>query len=447
MRTQKWDTHEATGPWIPLASAPVAELPRRLRDRLPAPGSAAEIPARRADRRRRARRRSRRSRTTRRRTASAAPGRSATSWRPGRSCSSRARHLHRHRLGRAGRRRRRPTACRGPSTTASFGVDVHVAPSLAGSPLSFRAVALPGDPFVGVRAPAPPGGQAEVRCALTARSSPTARSPARSSCRTGSAPTVPELVFPRPGAWTCVARGTAEGQDENFDTTVFATPWSGAADVRGAQRLPAPHRHDPRPRSKRPRFTFIGRVAGRGEGRPRHRDAVPRHRLPRQAASSSARSDLARALRRQADADHDAPPAPGGLLPRPLRVLRGRTSSAERRPEPDAAAGAADRVQFVRRAGSRSARATALPPGSRRPRSWTGTRRRRPEEAVLAALGGPTRPAALVCDLRAARRAHDATIVFPLAAELGYTVGVALSQPDLRVVERDEEPVDGSACP
>jgi hypothetical protein len=44
----------------------------------------------------------------------------------------------------------------GPTTNASFGVDVHVAPQLVGQPLAFRAKPLPGDPFVGIRAADPP---------------------------------------------------------------------------------------------------------------------------------------------------------------------------------------------------------------------------------------------------------------------------------------------------
>jgi hypothetical protein len=142
----------------------------------------------------------------------------------------------------------------GESNTGSFAVDVHVAPSLVGSPLSFRAVALPGAPFVGVRAPAPPGGQAEVRCALDA----TVQGDGSVTGRrlTGSGPSVPEFVFPRPGAWTCVARGTAEGSDDNLDTTVFGTPWSSPLtfDVRSDFRRRVGRIS--KPRSKRPRFSF-----------------------------------------------------------------------------------------------------------------------------------------------------------------------------------------------
>lgn len=146
----------------------------------------------------------------------------------------------------------------GPTTTASFSVAVTVAPSVAGEPLSFRAAALPGDPFVGVQAPEPPGGQADVRCALDATVQPDGSVAGREIVPGGdfSHPTVAEVVFTRPGVWTCVARGTAEGLDDNLDTAVFATPWSAplAVEVRSdfRRRTGAIRRA----RSKRPRFTF-----------------------------------------------------------------------------------------------------------------------------------------------------------------------------------------------
>jgi hypothetical protein len=162
--------------------------------------------------------------------------------------------------------------CRsGPSTAAAFGVDVHVAPVLAGDPLSFRAVAVPGNPFVGVQAPEPPGGEADIRCALNGTVQPDG-SVAGSVVVPDtdfSHATVPEFVFPRPGVWTCVARGTAEGRDDNLDTAVFATPWSGplAIDVRSdfRRRTGAISR----PRAKRPRFSFAAEwpdVAAGGRG-------------------------------------------------------------------------------------------------------------------------------------------------------------------------------------
>jgi hypothetical protein len=144
----------------------------------------------------------------------------------------------------------------GPSTTGSFSVGVRVTPVLAGTPLTFRASPLAGDPFVGVQvAAAPPGGQADVRCALDGALQPD-------GSITGAAivpdpasthPSVVESVFTRPGAWACFARGAAEGRDDNNETTLFSTPWSGP--------LAVEVRTDFRRRT--------GSVARRSAGRPR----------------------------------------------------------------------------------------------------------------------------------------------------------------------------------
>ena len=154
------------------------------------------------------------------------------------------------------------------ATTASFRVDVHVAPVLAGEPMIFRASPLAGDPFVGVRAPVPPGGDPDVRCALNGAVQPD-------GSISGSAvvpdsdfahPTVPEGIFPRPGAWKCVARGVAEGRDENLDTAIFGTPWSAPlpVDVRSdfRRRLGTVSRRA----AKRPRFTFKAEWPGAAKG-------------------------------------------------------------------------------------------------------------------------------------------------------------------------------------
>jgi hypothetical protein len=145
----------------------------------------------------------------------------------------------------------------GQSSTGSFSVDVHTAPAVVGEPLSFRADPLPGDPFVGVRAPVPPGGEADVRCALNGIVKPD-------GSVTGSLvvpdtdfshATLIEDVFPRPGTYKCVARGTAEGVDDSFDTVTFGTPWSV-------------------PRAVVVRTDFrrkLGKVAKRGAKRPRFR--------------------------------------------------------------------------------------------------------------------------------------------------------------------------------
>ncbi len=135
----------------------------------------------------------------------------------------------------------------GPSRSGSFGVDVHVIPVLVGEPLSFRVAPLPGDPFVGVQAAAPPGGQADVQCTLGTLVVPDPSFPH---------PAAIEDVFTRPGQWSCMARGVAEGRDDDHDIVNFATPWSAPllVDVRSDFRRAAGSIS--RPRSSRPRFTF-----------------------------------------------------------------------------------------------------------------------------------------------------------------------------------------------
>jgi hypothetical protein len=148
----------------------------------------------------------------------------------------------------------------GETTTASFSVVTRVAPSVAGEPLSFRADPLPFGAFAGVQAPDPPGGRSEVRCALDAGVQPDG------SVKGALVAPDPELelvhgmvsesAFTRPGAWTCVARGVAEGRDAEFERTDFGTPWSAPLtfDVRSDfRRKRGVISH---PRAKRVQFTF-----------------------------------------------------------------------------------------------------------------------------------------------------------------------------------------------
>jgi hypothetical protein len=132
----------------------------------------------------------------------------------------------------------------GPSTAASFTVTTHVAPLVVGDLVRFRLKPLAGDPFMGVRGPDPPGGRGELRCALdgTVQSDGSVAGSVIVPGPGGSTNELSESAFPRPGAWSCVARGTAEGRDDNSDTTVFATPWSAPVGVEvlsDFRRLPA----------------------------------------------------------------------------------------------------------------------------------------------------------------------------------------------------------------
>jgi hypothetical protein len=154
-------------------------------------------------------------------------------------------------------------------STGSFTVTGQVAPSLVGTPLSFRAAPLPGDPFVGVQAPAPPGGEADVRCARDAvvqtDGSVTGTMVVPEADLVPKA-TVEESHFPRPGAWTCVARGSAEGQDDGFRTVMYGTPWSSpiAFEVRSDFRRRTGRLA--RLRAKRPRFTFTAEWPAEANG-------------------------------------------------------------------------------------------------------------------------------------------------------------------------------------
>jgi hypothetical protein len=67
---------------------------------------------------------------------------------------------------------------------------------------------------------------------------------------------VPEDAFPRPGVWTCVARGTAEGVDEGFSRTVFGGSWSAPLAIEVRSDFRRKSGRISRTRAKRPRFTF-----------------------------------------------------------------------------------------------------------------------------------------------------------------------------------------------
>jgi hypothetical protein len=158
-----------------------------------------------------------------------------------------------------------PNACQsGPETatsSGSFTVDVPVSPAVVGHPLSFRAKPLAPSLFSGVQTPAPPGGEADTRCArdATIRSdgSVTGRLLAPPASNGGLSAQVGEQDFVRPGAWTCVARGSARGADANFNDVFFNTPWSAPLrfDVRSDFRRKQGRIF--KPRSSRPVLRFV----------------------------------------------------------------------------------------------------------------------------------------------------------------------------------------------
>jgi hypothetical protein len=127
----------------------------------------------------------------------------------------------------------------GPTTTASFTVDVHVTPERVGNPV------------VGVRAARPPGGFADHSCAVDATINQDGSVTGRTIVPQGEPPQETVTDFPEPGVWTCVSRGVAEGVNEHFERTFHATPWS------------APLRFEVRSDFRRARSTIIRPRASR----------------------------------------------------------------------------------------------------------------------------------------------------------------------------------------
>jgi hypothetical protein len=157
----------------------------------------------------------------------------------------------------------------GASTTGAFSVDVHVAPALVGAPQSYRVTPLAGSPFVGVQAAvAPPGGDPDVRCALngTVAADGSVTGPIVVPDVRFSHPSVAERVFPQPGAWACVARGTVEGLDDNRDSAVFATPWSAPLNVDVRSDFRRRTGTVSNSRAKHPRITFVAEWPGYAGG-------------------------------------------------------------------------------------------------------------------------------------------------------------------------------------
>jgi hypothetical protein len=259
VRAQKWDTHEETGPWIPLAQAPALnflggyEIGYRLQES-PAQYERQHVALQ----------------------VTGVPDGAPTQ--PGNAtpfCVTRAGtvgeitpvapELQFEGLGSygvkvsIGEETGDDDDClSGPSSSGTFSVDVHVAPTLVGGALYLRRDrALPGDPFVGVRAANPPGGAADIQCMLG--STPLYTDPAETH------PEVPEFVFPRPGTWSCAARGVADGRD-GLETVTFGTPFSAPIrfDVLSVFRY-----RDlkiAKARTRRPRLRFLAEFPAEARG-------------------------------------------------------------------------------------------------------------------------------------------------------------------------------------
>jgi hypothetical protein len=145
----------------------------------------------------------------------------------------------------------------GVSNTGTFTVPTTVAPELVGRPFSFRAKPPAGNAFVGVRAADPPGGVGDVRCTLGKATVPDPRD---------SETSVAEDDFPRPGAWSCAARGLADGLDENFDDAEFFTPFSAPIPVEVRSDFRRRLGKVAKPTARRPRFTFKAEWPGLSKG-------------------------------------------------------------------------------------------------------------------------------------------------------------------------------------
>jgi hypothetical protein len=144
----------------------------------------------------------------------------------------------------------------GPTTAASFTVDVRVAPERVGDPFAFRATPLPGSQFVGVRAAPPPGGFADHSCALDATINPDGSVAGRTVVPEDEPPRETVTSFPEPGLWTCVGRGVVEGVDESFQSTFFGTPWSAPLRFEVHSDFRRVQTRIERPRSLRPVFAI-----------------------------------------------------------------------------------------------------------------------------------------------------------------------------------------------
>ena len=119
-----------------------------------------------------------------------------------------------------------------------------------------------------MQAAAPPGGEPDVRCALDGAIQPDGSVAGAVTVPDPSFahPSVAERIFSRPGTWTCVARGVAEGLDDNLDRATFGTPWSGplSFDVRSDFRRRTGT--ITRPRARTPRFTFVAEWPAQAAG-------------------------------------------------------------------------------------------------------------------------------------------------------------------------------------
>jgi hypothetical protein len=143
-------------------------------------------------------------------------------------------------------------------TTVSFNVSVGVEPQLVGKPLSVRAKPLRGDPFIGVKAASPPGGESQVACARDAKiaADGSVSGKIKAPGPDDSDQQLPERAFTRPGNWTCVARGLAPDLDSTSSDKPYPTPWSAPLRFAVHSDFLRQQGRISSPRSRRPKITF-----------------------------------------------------------------------------------------------------------------------------------------------------------------------------------------------
>ncbi len=146
------------------------------------------------------------------------------------------------------------------TSTGSFFADGSVAPAAVGGPLVYRDKPLKGaNAFAGVRAPIPPGGDGDTRCARDAKvnadGSVSGKLMAPQAISIPLAQ-IPEDAFKRPGDWTCVSRGSIEGRNDALDDLIFATPWSAPLHVDVRSDFRRAHGVLSKPHSSHPVLTF-----------------------------------------------------------------------------------------------------------------------------------------------------------------------------------------------
>ncbi len=131
-------------------------------------------------------------------------------------------------------RRSGPGDCSGPSSTGSFSTNIQVTPTIFGTPLAVRIPRWTDYPYPGVQATHPPGGEADIQCALDASVQPDGSLRGQAvaeSSKFKDFAEVEEFELTPPGEWTCVARGVVETEEgsplrDGDETRYNASSWS-----------------------------------------------------------------------------------------------------------------------------------------------------------------------------------------------------------------------------